>query len=52
LKREANRLSVKGLDFFDGTPIIDIKGYGPQYRSDQYRLPDWFNRIAGDKGNI
>jgi len=36
IKREGNRLFVQGLDFFDGTPILDIKGYRPQYRTDSY----------------
>jgi tRNA (Thr-GGU) A37 N-methylase len=25
---------VQGLDFFDGTPILDIKGYRLQYRTE------------------
>src|SRR6266508_192712 len=42
IKREGNRIHVKGLDFFDGTPILDIKGYRPQYHTDDYTLPEWF----------
>src|SRR5512147_1475578 len=41
-KREENRIFVQGLDFFDGTPVLDIKGYRPQYRVDEYTLPEWF----------
>lgn len=52
IKREGNRLFVEGLDFFDGTPILDIKGYRPQYRTDNYVLPDWFRTLADDKGYI
>lgn len=52
LKREGNRLFVKGLDFFDRTPILDIKGYRPQYRSDSYALPEWFRKLAGEKGYV
>lgn len=33
LKREGNRIYVKGLDALDGTPILDIKVYVPQYDS-------------------
>lgn len=33
LKREGNKLYVKGLDAFDGTQILDIKIYIPQYDS-------------------
>jgi len=52
IKREANRLIVQGLDFFDGTPILDIKGYRPQYRIDNYTLPEWFRKIADEKGYV
>jgi tRNA-Thr(GGU) m(6)t(6)A37 methyltransferase TsaA len=52
VKREANRLFVQGLDFFDGTPILDIKGYRPQYRTDSYVMPDWFRTLADDKGYV
>jgi len=52
IKREGNRLFVQGLDFFDGTPILDIKGYRPQYRTDNYVMPDWFRTLADDKGYI
>jgi tRNA-Thr(GGU) m(6)t(6)A37 methyltransferase TsaA len=44
IKREGNRLFVEGLDVFDGTPILDIKGYGPGYRAETYTLPTWFIR--------
>jgi tRNA (Thr-GGU) A37 N-methylase len=43
---------VQGLDFFDGTPILDIKGYRPQYRTDSYVMPDWFRTLADDKGYV
>ena len=52
IKREGNRLFVKGLDFFDRTPILDIKGYRPQYHSDDYTLPEWFRKLADKKGYV
>jgi tRNA-Thr(GGU) m(6)t(6)A37 methyltransferase TsaA len=52
LGRETNRLFVQGLDFFNDTPILDIKGYRPQYRADDYALPDWFRKFADKSGNI
>lgn len=52
LRRDGNRLSVKGLDFFDGTPILDIKGYRNQYRTDQFELPAWFRKLADEKGYV
>ena len=33
LKRQANVLTVEGLDAVDGTPVIDIKPYLPKYDS-------------------
>ncbi|HUV01998.1 MAG TPA: tRNA (N6-threonylcarbamoyladenosine(37)-N6)-methyltransferase TrmO [Desulfobacteria bacterium] len=30
VRLEGNMLSVKGLDAFDGTPILDIKPYNPR----------------------
>jgi tRNA-Thr(GGU) m(6)t(6)A37 methyltransferase TsaA len=52
LRREANRLFVQGLDFFNETPILDIKGYCPQYRTENYTLPDWFRKYAGESGHV
>lgn len=52
IKREGRRLMVQGLDFFDGTPILDIKGYRPQYRSDSCTLPEWFLKYADEKGYV
>ena len=52
LRREGNRLFVQGLDFFDRTPILDIKGYGPNYRADDFTLPDWFRKLADDRGHV
>jgi len=52
LRREGNRLFVQGLDFFDRTPVLDIKGYRPNYRADDFILPDWFRKLADDKGHV
>jgi tRNA (adenine37-N6)-methyltransferase len=32
---------VEGLDLFDGTPVIDIKPYRPDYRAENYTYPEW-----------
>jgi tRNA-Thr(GGU) m(6)t(6)A37 methyltransferase TsaA len=52
LKREGNRFFVRGLDFFDGTPILDIKGYRPQYRTDDFAVPEWHRKLANAKGHV
>ncbi len=41
LGREGNRLRVRGLDLFDGTPVLDIKPYRPDYRASEFRVPGW-----------
>jgi len=49
ITREANVLWVKGLDTFDGTPVLDIKPY-PDWEHgicvvvEDYRIPKWLNK--------
>ena len=43
---ENNIVKVKGLDVIDGTPILDIKPYTPQYDSvSNAKVPDWVNKL-------
>jgi tRNA-Thr(GGU) m(6)t(6)A37 methyltransferase TsaA len=39
LKIDGRILTVKGLDYFDGTPVLDIKPYKENYRVDTFRVP-------------
>jgi len=41
VKRQGRRLVVEGIDVFDGTPILDIKGYSAGYRTESYTTPRW-----------
>lgn len=52
LGRVERRLSVSGLDCFDGTPILDIKGYQADYRPSEYSLPDWYAQLMDDSGHV
>ncbi len=46
IEHKGNRIKVKGLDILDGTPIIDIKPYWPQYdKVEDGRIPDWVNKL-------
>ena len=46
LKASQNKLTVKGLDVLDKTPIIDIKPYWPQYdKADNWKIPAWVNKL-------
>jgi tRNA (adenine37-N6)-methyltransferase len=45
VKLEGDRLVVRGLDCFDGTPVLDIKPYRADYRAEQYELADWYREL-------
>ena len=46
LVREGNKIKVKGLDILDGTPIIDIKPYWPQYdKAEDVKYPNWVDKL-------
>jgi tRNA-Thr(GGU) m(6)t(6)A37 methyltransferase TsaA len=52
LERQGRFLKVSGIDFFDGTPILDIKGYRPTYRVDEFSVPDWYKKLQDARGHI
>ena len=41
LRRRGNVLRVRGLDAWDGTPILDIKPYTKREAIKNYRVPRW-----------
>ncbi|MFH0817047.1 MAG: TrmO family methyltransferase [Candidatus Micrarchaeota archaeon] len=46
MAHEGNKIKVKGLDILDGTPIIDIKPYWPQYdKVENEKIPGWVNKL-------
>ncbi len=52
VERQGTRLTVSGLDCFDKTPILDIKGYQSDYRTLEFSLPDWYRRLMSKSGHI
>lgn len=47
VKRRSNILTVKGLDIVNGTPILDIKPYTPQYdKVAKVKVPKWVNKLV------
>jgi len=47
ISRKGNVLKVKGLDILDGTPVVDIKPYTPQYdQVEKAEAPSWVNRLV------
>jgi len=52
LEVRGNILTVRGLDAFDGTPILDIKPFDRWDTAEPVRLPEWRIRLekeANDK---
>lgn len=46
LEHKKNKIKVKGLDVLDGTPVIDIKPYWPQYdKIEKGKIPYWVNKL-------
>jgi tRNA (Thr-GGU) A37 N-methylase len=42
---EGRRLKVRGLDLYNGTPVLDIKPYTFSRRVDNIRVPAWYQRL-------
>lgn len=45
LGRDGRVLHVTGLDYFDGTPVVDLKAYQPSYHAAEYLVPEWHSRL-------
>lgn len=45
LEHRSNVLKVRGLDAFDGTPVLDIKPYNHRDVPEKIRVPDWSLRF-------
>ncbi len=52
LRLERRTLTVSDLDFFDGTPVLDVKPYQSSYRAESYRVPDWHERLLRKAGYV
>jgi tRNA-Thr(GGU) m(6)t(6)A37 methyltransferase TsaA len=49
LKVESNVLTVRGLDAFDGTPVLDIKPYDSWDCALNAKMPDWWLKLEAEK---
>jgi len=49
LKVEGNTLTVRGLDAFDGTPVLDIKPFDSWDNVEKARVPDWWIKLNKEK---
>ncbi len=41
VRREGNVLVVRGLDLYDGTPVLDLKPYRADYKAERHAIPEW-----------
>lgn len=49
LKVNNNVLTVRGLDAYDGTPILDIKPYDFWDVAENAKVPDWWKKLNEEK---
>lgn len=45
VKVERNILTVRGLDAFDGTPVLDIKPFDPWDTAKSIKVPEWWLKL-------
>ena len=50
--KEKRNLVVSGLEYFDGTPVLDIKPYQTGYRAENYTLPQWHTKLLEKAGHV
>jgi tRNA-Thr(GGU) m(6)t(6)A37 methyltransferase TsaA len=46
LGRDGNRLKIRGVDMLDGTPLLDIKPYVPEFDVHTADRIGWYSRRA------
>jgi tRNA-Thr(GGU) m(6)t(6)A37 methyltransferase TsaA len=49
LAREGSVLRVRGVDVLDGTPLLDIKPYVPEFDAHRYSKAGWFEARREDR---
>ncbi|TET26428.1 MAG: S-adenosylmethionine-dependent methyltransferase [Candidatus Bathyarchaeum sp.] len=45
LEVEDNVVTVRGLDAFDGTPVLDLKPFDYWDMVEDARIPEWWTRL-------
>jgi tRNA (Thr-GGU) A37 N-methylase len=46
---DGNVLKVKGLDAFDGTPVLDVKPYDQWDVIEDPKVPSWWLKLQEEK---
>ncbi len=46
---EGNVLTVRGLDAFDGTPVLDVKPYDSWDCAPEAKMPEWWMKLERER---
>jgi tRNA-Thr(GGU) m(6)t(6)A37 methyltransferase TsaA len=49
LKADGPTLTVRGLDAFDGTPVLDLKPFDSWDNAEKAKVPDWWIKLNEEK---
>jgi tRNA-Thr(GGU) m(6)t(6)A37 methyltransferase TsaA len=49
VEKEHNILKVRGLDAFNGTPVLDVKPYDFYDVKQDIQVPEWWLKLSGHK---
>jgi tRNA-Thr(GGU) m(6)t(6)A37 methyltransferase TsaA len=49
VKVEGNVVTVRGLDAFDGTPVLDIKPFDSWDNTEAAKVPEWWTKLKKEK---
>jgi len=52
VKVQGNVLTVRGLDAFNGTPVLDIKPYDNWDMAKDIKVPAWWSKLENEKKEI
>jgi tRNA-Thr(GGU) m(6)t(6)A37 methyltransferase TsaA len=49
IKVKGNVLTVRGLDAFNGTPVLDIKPFDSWDKAEDTKVPEWYVKLEREK---
>jgi tRNA-Thr(GGU) m(6)t(6)A37 methyltransferase TsaA len=49
MKVDGNVLTIRGLDAYDGTPVLDLKTYDFWDIAGNAKVPDWWKKLNSEK---
>jgi tRNA-Thr(GGU) m(6)t(6)A37 methyltransferase TsaA len=51
IKIDKNVITLKGLDLFNETPVLDIKPYSYERVVKEFKVPDWYSELLKKTGS-